>query len=280
MSKCSFELQGRLGNQLFQYSFGMAYSAANHMVPRFVYDGTVEQQMSDLRAMYLPFPLIRMDGSSRIRSTLSSFGRYFAPVSWRYFGEDKYKRDSVKVFKSGRRHYKGYLQYPELIEAQRLILQGVFWPRVELSPYCSKIASDMLRTSSVAIHVRRGDYASPTVARVLQSLDVEYYRAAVDLVRRRVKSPEFYVFSDDYSFARGHLSFIKGEVTFIDSNKTSALEDFYLMRKAKHWVIANSTFSWWPAWLSKHDESLIVMPEEWFADGRPNHFGYPGTISI
>jgi hypothetical protein len=120
---------------------------------------------------------------------------------------------------------------------------------------------------AVSLHVRRGDYAtsSKTLA-VLGLLPLGYYHSAVEFAANRIDSPEFFVFSDDIPWAREHLN-IAYPCHFIDDNKgPESYNDMRLMSLCRHHIIANSSFSWWGAWLNPRADKLVVAPRRWFAN--------------
>lgn len=122
---------------------------------------------------------------------------------------------------------------------------------------------------AVSLHVRRGDYAAnPKTLAVHGLCSLEYYRAAVDHVVRQVQSPEFFIFSDDIEWARQNLG-IAGPCHYIDHNKGGdSYKDMHLMSLCRHHIIANSSFSWWGAWLNPRTDKVVVAPQRWFASGR------------
>lgn len=121
---------------------------------------------------------------------------------------------------------------------------------------------------AVSLHVRRGDYATSARTRaVLGVLPQDYYRSAVDLVASRVGSPQFFIFSDDIPWAREHLN-ISYPCHYIDHNKgRESHNDMRLMSTCRHHIIANSSFSWWGAWLNPAPDKIVIAPRRWFANG-------------
>jgi len=115
--------------------------------------------------------------------------------------------------------------------------------------------------NTVSLHLRRGDYL--TVFGTSAVLPVDYYRAAVESMRHRFPDCAFFVFSDDASYARELFSH---DPTFriVDHNDAlSAHEDLMLMASCRHHIIANSTFSWWGAWLNPRSDKVVVAPSKW-----------------
>jgi hypothetical protein len=131
----------------------------------------------------------------------------------------------------------------------------------------------MSNCESVSVHVRRGDYVTdPAANRVHGTCGSEYYERAAELLCEQVTSPRFFVFSDDPEAARRELR-MPGPAEFIDGNVGQRdWEDLRLMTSCRHHIIANSTFSWWGAWLAHHDEQVVAAPHAWFRPGaKPGH---------
>jgi len=123
-------------------------------------------------------------------------------------------------------------------------------------------------TNSVSLHVRRGDYLSnPRARRLHGCCSPDYYRSALSEISRRVRNPHFFVFSDDPSWVRENLA-IDGPTVSVGHNGPGAdYEDLRLMSRCRHHIIANSTFSWWGAWLDARPNQIVVAPRRWFASG-------------
>jgi hypothetical protein len=121
-----------------------------------------------------------------------------------------------------------------------------------------------LSEESVSIHVRRGDYLTrPTALEKFARLSPDYYRSAIEYIRGKVDNPRFYIFSDEPDWARTHF---QGDaaMTVMDGNSPNDYLDFWLMSQCRHHIIANSSFSWWAAWLSKHGSKIVIAPKRWF----------------
>jgi hypothetical protein len=119
--------------------------------------------------------------------------------------------------------------------------------------------------NSVSIHVRRGDYVSNENAAEFHGLrGIGYYQAAVKIIEKSVKKPNYYVFSDEPDWCKVNLKF-KHNTTYIDWNADGA-EDMRLMKSCRHNVLANSSFSWWGAWLNANEDKIVVAPRQWFND--------------
>lgn len=141
-----------------------------------------------------------------------------------------------------------------------------------ISSRAKEIAETMKRQNSVAIHVRRTDYA----VFPMWLLDTSYYRLAVDEIRKRVGRPVFYVFSDNIFWAERNLS-LNVPVSCVHETD---LEDFWLMSQCKHNIIANSTYSFWSAYLNDNPEKLVIYPEDWKCGQEPVDFKDERWISV
>ena len=117
--------------------------------------------------------------------------------------------------------------------------------------------------NSVAIHIRRGDYLNnPKVRYVHGILKEDYYKKSISYLKKRVKNPFFFIFSDDVELVKKTFFFFnKEKFIFIDAK--SSINALHLMSNCKHFIIANSTFSWWGAWLSKNKHKIICAPKKW-----------------
>lgn len=98
---------------------------------------------------------------------------------------------------------------------------------------------------------------------------LDYYRAAIQYIAERVMQPNFFIFSDDIAWVRKNLNF-NYPCSYVDINHgLESYNDMRLMSLCKHNIIANSTFSWWGAWLNSNSEKIVIAPKQWFANGMP-----------
>ena len=116
----------------------------------------------------------------------------------------------------------------------------------------------------MAIHVRRGDYVSNVKSFDFHGIcEVTYYKNAIEQLNAKLDNPTYFIFSDDVQWVRNNFNFISNYTLVSDNAEQNNFEDFRLMRFCKHQIIANSTFSWWAAWLSDNPKSVIA-PSKWF----------------
>jgi len=125
------------------------------------------------------------------------------------------------------------------------------------------------KTDSINLHIRRGSYLLPPYNSYHGTCALDYYLQGVECIAQRVKEPHFFIFSDDPEWARDHLN-LPYPTTLVDHNGADRdYEDLRLMTQCKHHVIANSTFSWWAAWLCENPQKIVIAPRKWFNES--NH---------
>jgi hypothetical protein len=140
-----------------------------------------------------------------------------------------------------------------------------------ISKKALELAEIINNCESVSIHVRRGDYVSnPSYNRVYGTCSIAYYENSMSYVLEKKSSSKFFIFSDDPEWVKSVDAFAGCYVIDIPEGGEGSWNDMYLMSLCKNNVIANSSFSWWGAWLNKNQEKIVIAPEKWFADGRSN----------
>lgn len=120
--------------------------------------------------------------------------------------------------------------------------------------------------NAVGVHVRRGDLLSPELDWLLLPGIVEYYRQAIDRMVDRLGSPVFWVFSDDPAWCRAAFAEYPADIRFVDTlsdSRVNPVKEFFLMCQCRNFIIANSAFSWWAAWLGSHARKHVMAPYKW-----------------
>lgn len=130
-----------------------------------------------------------------------------------------------------------------------------------------ELAKKIFQVEAVSLHVRRGDYASnPQNVATHGLCSIEYYQAAIALIAKKVKTPYFFVFSDDINWVKNNLK-LDFPHEYVDYNHgKESFNDMRLMSLCKHNIIANSSFSWWGAWLNSNTKKIVIAPKQWFAN--------------
>ena len=168
--------------------------------------------------------------------------------------------DSVSLF--------GYFQSERYFSDIADELRHYFQPRDRLGPQAQEMADTIARCElPVSVHIRRGDYVqSAETARVHGSLEVAYYRKALHFLRCVLGSAvTVFLFSDDPAEAEEMLDFVpRDRLVHVRGDPDKPWEDMALMARCRHHVIANSSFSWWGAWLNSSADKIVIAPREWF----------------
>ena len=133
------------------------------------------------------------------------------------------------------------------------------------------LAEEMASCSSVSMHIRRGDYVhNRETSQVHGICRPEYYTAALEFIKTKIDNVHVYIFSDDMAWVKTNMHF-DVPVTYIDNNKgDNSYIDMQLMSLCRHNIIANSSFSWWGAWLNNNPGKVVIAPAKWFSDSSIN----------
>lgn len=158
----------------------------------------------------------------------------------------------------------GYWQSEKYFLDIRGQLLQEFEPRTPLDGKNRLVAEQIIETEAVSVHVRRGDYIFDSkTADFHGHCSLDYYRRAFFTMKENVVNPHYYFFSDDIDWVKEHLK-PGGRSTYIDHNIDCGYEDLRLMSMCNHHVIANSSFSWWGAWLGRNSNKIVIAPDRWF----------------
>jgi hypothetical protein len=257
-----FRVSDGLGNQLFQYA---AARAAGKLL-------NTEVQLDRYFFRRFKKRAFLLDQFETTLPTVDrgKLGRHFGPVNmWRYRRLNLpgiLERKSSGPFETILRdwsYYKGYWQRPEIAEMVRPELGQEFQIKADPSPRYRDWIAEAEATRSVSVHVRRTDYLEKSR---FGTCAPAYYERALDLLVHRVGEVEIFLFSDDIGWAKEHIR-LPGRTRFIDGSGYRPLDDFRLMSRCAHHIIANSTFSWWSAWLRRDQSGIVICPEPWTFGG-------------
>lgn len=260
---------GRLGNNLFQYALGRVL-AEKHRVP-LVMDGSWfnEEGWSQVSCLkHLPGPAagkvkIARRCSLGARALLKFTGKHY----WEYCGVPVLRED-VRDQSFDARFLAapndcmlfGYFQTPRYFEGfEQQLREELCTAGLGLEQGRETLAEKLRQPRSVAVHVRRTDYTgNPT----LDLCGLDYYQRAMRQMRDTLGATHFFVFSDDPGWCAGQ--FHETDVEVVLEQNPSPLVDLHLMSLASHHIIANSSYSWWAAWLGEKPKQQVIMPQQWF----------------
>ncbi|MHC1716408.1 MAG: alpha-1,2-fucosyltransferase [Candidatus Dojkabacteria bacterium] len=274
------KLRGALGNQMFQYAFARALAIEKHQL--LLIDDTSLKNYASKFTIYKRSRLYKL-GYFGIRGIRCPFNPNKLASILGYFG-----RKFVKITKIENLDpiYDENL-FRNTIKLNDIILDGHWLSEKYFSKYSTEILKDfslnkytkkvdqkilkeICDTNSVSLHVRRGDYVTnPKVAKEQGIVTLSYYSNALKYIQERVENLKLFVFSDDIDWVKTNLKF-DFPTEYIDGNVNEPVNDLFLMSKCKHNIIANSTFSWWGAWLNRNKKKIVISPKYWFLNNIPS----------
>lgn len=268
--KVIVQLLGGLGNQMFQYAAAKrlaiekntplmidissfeTYSLRKYGLSNF----RVNAKIADSEV------LLRFKHPSRFSQLVEKVQPYykrhiFNERLWFYF-------DPNILLTPNQVYLRGYFQNEAYFKSIEKLLREDFSLKATPSLAATTFASQINNIQSVSLHVRRGDYSTnPAALHMHGLLPISYYEEVINQIINQVERAVFVVFSDDIGWVKENLKF---SVPVIWVNGLPDYEDLWLMSLCKHHIVANSSFSWWGAWLSTNRPKLVYAPDPWFAN--------------
>lgn len=267
------ELSGGLGNQMFQFAL---YEKFKSLGKKAVLDTSFFRSDQKLRRLELGlFGLAYKEITDEEAAVIRGFGyhdsvwdriRYKLMPSKYIVYRDKIDAFQPDIFQMDNVYLSGYWQNEKYFDDIKYTIQKCFtFPEV-CGDENRKILENIRKTNSVGIHVRRGDYLSGRNKSVYGGICTErYYQNARSFLEERIEMPVYYLFTDDPEWAR--INLYTTETVIVENNKEkNAWIDMYLMSQCKHNIVANSSFSWWGAWLNRNMGKVVIAPSRWFGN--------------
>ena len=181
------------------------------------------------------------------------------------FKEKSFSFDKRVFDLNGNIYLDGYWQTEKYFKEIEEIIRKEFTVKNELADKNKEIAEEIKKTNSVSLHIRRADYITDKRTNSHHgTCGSAYYEQAVAIIAEKVKTPHFFVFSDDMDWAKKSIILDFPTVYVDHNNAVTNYEDLRLMHLCKHNIIANSSFSWWGAWLNNNPQKIVVVPKRWF----------------
>lgn len=267
---------GGLGNQMFIYAFSVALRET------FRQEILVDTHYYKSRNFHNGLEIERIFGIHLTEAKLSNklkmswyFPNYW--IDYHLLGKLPARKNTVRELPgqkvnfellgdSSDKFYDGYWQSYQYFDSCRdVILKEFTFPKISMEDKLNFELNERLKNeeNSVGIHIRRGDYLKNWKYRGLCGID--YYQKAIAYILEHIKSPKFFLFSDDIDWVKENISpLLKGyDVTFVNWNHSiNSYKDMQLMAMCKNLIIANSSFSWWAAYLNQNNP-IVVAPEKW-----------------
>ncbi|MEZ4701062.1 MAG: alpha-1,2-fucosyltransferase [Rhodothermales bacterium] len=276
-------LMGGLGNQLFQYATARALAVKN--------DASLKVDLTLLKnrdgnehTVYRDFELDAFD--VRVAFASEEEIDYFNPtpgnLAERVVNKAKRLLLPSRVYIQNGTDYDervstlaapvcliGSLQSERYFKSIEPLLRSELVFRTRLHENAKPVAQQIAHSEAVAVHVRRGDYVTnPIYTELLGTKGPDYYRQAFDRMESMVENPHYFIFSDDIPWCVDHIRPEK-PTTYVGAPFTGGdpVQDLMLMTRCKHFIIPNSTFSWWGAWLGSHPDKKVMAPKKWSNNG-------------
>jgi hypothetical protein len=271
-------LVGGLGNQMFQYAAArsVSYRLGADLRLDLSWFGADPDRQFALSPFHVKAEIIPAEHSKPLRSgAIIRYGRRLLrllcpnqggiPV----FMEHSFEFDPAIDQVVAPVLLEGYFQSEKYFNSIREHIAQDFSLHGAPSPRAEKILRDIRQCDAICVHIRRGDYVNNSAANAYHGVcSLDYYKSGLEEVIKGLESPHCFVFSDDMAWVRHNFE-TKIPTTLVDIHGvTEAHEDLRIMAACKRFVIANSSLSWWGAWLGSREGKIVVAPRQWFKGGK------------
>jgi len=265
-------ITGGLGNQMFQYAIAKSMAKKNDDIFKLDISFYPKQILRKYELNYFNIEeniagekeCITLRGSEgfiyKVRNKLGL--KVNRPKEYTF--ENNLTLFDKEVYdKQGDMYLDGFWQNENYFKMIRENIINDLTPRNTISKEAILHLENIKSTTSVSLHVRRGDYVSDRHTNSVHGIcNLDYYKKAISYVNKKAKEPVFYIFSDDIPWCKKNFDFLENKI-FVDDTK-SPFDDLELMKNCQHHIIANSTFSWWGAWLNENEDKIVIAPKVWF----------------
>ncbi|TCD12754.1 alpha-1,2-fucosyltransferase [Pedobacter frigidisoli] len=265
------KILGGLGNQMFQYAFYLSMSNkfknvkvdVNSFENYGLHNGFELEKIFDLKVNKASMLLVKIFDPSYNKWKYRKLRRIFGAKNAMLDEQNEFVFDQEILNNSKNFMYRGYWQNENYFIGISDKIKTAFTFKKPLKDENLSISEVIKNTNSVSLHVRRGDYVGHSLLGGI--CDLDYYKKAVNLVEETTANPTFFVFSNDIEWCKSHLKINNAHYISWNKNEESYI-DMQLMSICKHNIIANSSFSWWGAWLNKNPNKIVIAPKSWTND--------------
>jgi hypothetical protein len=262
------KLVGGLGNQMFQYAAGLQLSV-KHNVPLKFDLSFLNKEAKHYTQRFLELDKfnihVELASEKEIKAIKKQRWKNIFVPTWI---EEQEKDIYTKFSKAGKNCYlNGYFQSEKyFINIAEQIRHKFRLKKTLTEEKWTEIKQQIQNSNSVSLHFRRGDYVENARAHKHHGVcSMDYYQKAVKTIVENVENPLFFVFSDDIPWVKENFK-IDFPTVFADKKDETIHSDFQLMSLCKHNIIANSSYSWWAAWLNNHKSKIVIAPEKWITN--------------
>lgn len=275
------KLIGGLGNQMFQYAAGRRAAHFNNTNLKLDIAGYEEQEGITPRKYMLYIFNIKEDfvkpnetqrlkalGRNFFTKFLSKLTKRIIPYYKQSYIQQKFFQfDSNILMISDNTYLEGYWASEKYFKDIKDIIFKEFTLKEKPNKKNKQVLDKIKESNSVSIHFRRGDYVSDKKTQEYHGIcSLDYYHKAASIIAGKIRNPYFFVFSDDPNWVMRNFK-IKYPLIVVDHNTGKRdCEDLRLMSACKHNIIANSSFSWWGAWLNRNLNKIVIAPKQWFKE--------------
>ncbi len=255
------KLRGGLGNQMFQYAAGRSL-ALRHQTKLKLDRSTYSQKL--LR--WIKSNTLRHYSLNVFNLQAEFAARHEIPRRLKEIPFNHSKNLENLVRAPDDVCLNGYWQSEDYFKEIEEIIRRDFAFKSILEGVNQELAAEIVQTESVSIHIRRADYVTNRrTNRFHGTCSPDYYHNCIRIIENEISHPHFFIFGDDLKWARGSLE-INHPTTFVEHNYRTEtyFEDMRLMSLCQHNIIANSSFSWWGAWLNENPQKIVLAPQPWF----------------
>lgn len=285
------KIQDGLGNQMFQYAASYSFAkkrkdtllldlsffkyqpkkdSQNHTIRKFMLDVFSGVKNEKRTSSFFPFP---QKPYSNLNIVNNLFLKFKSVI---YYNEQN--NISLKTFTNINKdiYIEGYFQSEDFFVDCKKDIKKIFTFDFNINDNKIKAILNKISTyknyETVSLHIRLGDYRHrENIKKIHGLLGYEYYKNAIDIIKSKINNPIFFVFSDEPEYIRENGVFgIEENFIFLHSFDLPDYVDMFLMTKCKHNIVANSSFSWWGAWLNDNENKIVIAPKQWYASDKKN----------
>lgn len=267
--KVIIKFSGGLGNQMFQYAAGRAF--ADKLKAKTYFDVSIYQkdglrnfELNQVFQSLSSFDLYKKERRSSIRA---KFNRLLGEgSSIQYIKEGVIDPRDIPYAQYNTFVLDGYWQSELYFKQYAKRIRNEFSFKPPINAELKDLLDQIKQGISVGVHVRRGDYIANAKTNAVHGfLGENYYFNALKYFSDIYKDIRFFVFSDDKIWCRYFFSGLGVDVTVVDKISDAVEMDMFLMSQCEHNIIANSSYSWWSAWLNTNPKKTVIAPERWFS---------------